>query len=76
MANDEKHKLKVTQLTVEEVKKKIYDDDIENIYILSWSDLKVYALSYYQLRGIMKHMLDGSAFLKLEEVSNYDRANE
>ena len=59
MANDGKHKLKVTQLTVEEVKKKIYEDDIENIYILTLTDSKVYALSYYQLRGIMKHMLDG-----------------
>lgn len=27
--------IKVTQLSIEEVKKKIYDNDIENVYVLS-----------------------------------------
>ncbi len=61
--------IKVTQLTIEEVKKKIYNNDVENVYILLEDrGFILRTLKYYQLDSVIKHMLDGSAFLKIEVV--------
>lgn len=69
------NKLKVTQLTISEVKKKIYDNDIQNVYVLSNDTLDLYAIKNCRLESIRKHMLMGSAFLTLE-VENNDRTEE
>ncbi len=69
--------IKVTQLTIEEVKKKIYNNDVENVYILLEANgFILCALKYYRLESIIKYMLDGSAFLKIEVVKNDDRTEE
>lgn len=69
--------IKVTQLTIEEVKKKIYNNDVENVYILLEDrGFILRTLKYYQLDSVIKHMLDGSAFLKIEVVKNDDRTEE
>lgn len=68
-------KLKVTQLTISEVKKKIYDNDIQDVYVLSNDTLDLYAIKDCRLESIRKHMLMGSAFLTLE-VENNDRTEE
>lgn len=69
------NKLKVTQLTISEVKKKIYDNDIQDVYVLSNDTLDLYAIKDCRLGSIRKHMLMGSAFLTLE-VENNDRTEE
>lgn len=71
------NKLKVTQLTISEVKKKIYyDDNIQNVYVLSAATLDLHAIKDCRLEGIRKYMLTGSAFLEIVGVSNDDRAEE
>lgn len=67
--------IKVTQLSIEEVKKKIYDNDIENVYVLSNDTLYLHAIKDCKLESIRSYMLMGSAFLTLE-VENNDRTGE
>lgn len=69
------NKLKVTQLTISEVKKKIYDNDIQDVYVLSKDTLNLSAISNCRLESIGRYMLTGSAFLTLE-VENNDRTEE
>lgn len=69
------NKLKVNQLTISEVKKKIYDNDIQGVYVLSKDTLNLLAISNCRLESIERYMLTGSAFLTLE-VENNDRAEE
>lgn len=74
----QKNNIKVTPLSIEEVKKKIYDDDVENVYVLV-SDggcFMLYKIRYSRLKSIIEHMSDGSAFLKIEVVKNDDRTEE
>lgn len=70
--------IKVTQLSIEEVKKKIYNNDVENVYILLENNgFILRTLKYYQLDSIIKYMSsDGSAFLKIEVIESNDRAEE
>nr|DAQ28173.1 MAG TPA: hypothetical protein [Caudoviricetes sp.] len=69
------NKLKVTQLTISEVKKKIYDNDIQDVYVLSNDTLDLHAIKDCRLESIRSYMLRGSAFLTLE-VENNDRTAE
>lgn len=68
-------KLKVTQLTISEVKKKIYDNDIQDVYVLSAATLDLHAIKDCRLESIRSYMSKGSAFLTLE-VENNDRTEE
>ena len=67
--------IKVTQLSIEEVKKKIYDNDIDNVYVLSNDTLDLNSIKDCKLESIRSYMLMGSAFLTLE-VENSDRSEK
>lgn len=61
--------IKVTQLSIEEVKKKIYDNNINDMYVLVYSSLRLFALADCQLISIIRYMSDcDSAFLKIEVI--------
>ena len=70
--------IKVTQLSIEEVKKKIFDKDIEGVYILADEDdgLNLRLIKYNRLDNIIRRTSDGSAFLKIEVIKNDDRTEE
>lgn len=70
--------IKVTQLSIEEVKKKIFDKDIEGVYILAEEDdgLNLRVIKYSRLDNIIRRTSDGSAFLKIEVIKNDDRTEE
>lgn len=69
--------IKVTQLSIEEVKKKIYDNDIEDMYVLYGNgDLFLHSVLYCKLGHIIEYMSDGSAFLKIEVIKDDDRTEE
>lgn len=74
----ENNKLKVTQLTIPEVKKKIYDNDndIENVYVLSNNTLDLQAITNCRLESIRRYMLTDSAFLKIEVIKHDDDRTE
>lgn len=70
--------IKVTQLSIEEVKKKIFDKDIDCVYILADEDdgLNLRVIKYSRLDNIIRRISDGSAFLKIEVIKNDDRTEE
>jgi hypothetical protein len=70
--------IKVTQLSIEEVKKKIYDDDVENVYVLLLEGgcFILHKIKYSLLESIIEYMSDGSAFLKIGVIENNDRSEE
>jgi hypothetical protein len=73
--------IKVTQLSIKEAKKKIFDNDtvIENVYLLAEEDdgLNLRPIKYCRLDKIIKYMSDGSAFLEIKEgIKNDDRTEE
>ena len=73
--------IKVTPLSIEDVKKKIFDNDIDtkNVYVLALEDdgLILRTIKYCRLDTIIRHLSDGSAFLEIEEgIKNDDRTEE
>lgn len=70
--------IKVTQLSIEEVKKKIFDIDIEDVYVLADEDdgLNLRVIKYSRLDNVIRRISDGSAFLKIEVIKNDDRTEK
>lgn len=69
--------IKVTQLSIEEVKKKIYNNDIENVYVLlEDGSFVLHTIEYCRLESIIRHMSEGSAFLKIEVIKDDNRTEE
>lgn len=73
--------MKVTLLSIEDVKKKIFDNDTDtkNVYVLALEDdgINLRPIKYCRLDKIIKYMSDGSAFLEIKEgIKNDDRAEE
>ena len=67
--------LKITQLSIEEVKQAIINNKLQDINILSFNQRKLYDLSNLQLGAIMRFMQDGSAFIRIE-VCEDDRTEK
>ena len=69
--------IKVTQLSIEEVKKKIFDNDIEDVYVLANEDdgLNFRVIKYIRLDNLIRRTSDGSAFVRLE-ITEDDRTEK
>lgn len=70
--------IKVTLLSIEEVKKKIFDNDIDDVYVLTDEDngLNLRVIKYSRLDNVIRRISDGSAFLKIEVIKDDDRTEK
>lgn len=70
--------IKVTLLSIEEVKKKIFDNDIDDVYVLTDedNDLNLRVIKYDRLDNVIRRISDGSAFLKIEVIKDDDRTEK
>ncbi|MFQ9442273.1 MAG: hypothetical protein ACLR1A_04865 [Eubacterium ventriosum] len=70
--------IKVTLLSIEEVKKKIFDNDIDDVYVLTDedNDLNLRVIKYNRLDNVIRRISDGSAFLKIEVIKDDDRTEK
>lgn len=70
--------IKVTLLSIEEVKKKIFDNDIDDVYVLTDedNDLNLRVIKYDRLDNVIRRISDGSAFLKIKVIKDDDRTEK
>ena len=67
--------MKVTQLSTDEVNQAIMDAKLEDIWVLTLAHPKLYRLSDIPMGVVIRHMRNGSAFVRLE-ITEDDRTEE